>query len=437
MLTIFTVLAIGIVLFACMNLVRSQNVSIARSQAWNACIPVIEAGIEDAMGHLNNPTDTNILSDGWALSSGNYVQQRQLGDSFYSVSITLTNPLKPLIVCTGYVPIPLSSASTTVGAVAFPSAADLQSQYLSRTVQVVALKTPRFVKAMACRQQISMSGNNVSTDSFDSSDPLYSTPTGHYDPTKIKDNGDVATDSRANNIINAGNANIRGRVRTGPGGTVAIGPNGKVGSLAWNAGSIAGIQPGWFSDDMNIIFPSVTKPFTNAPPPNSGTYTGLVCKYVLGSTNYQLAGNLTLSSGDRLVVTGNAVLVVGGNVSIGSGSGVDILPPGTLKLYVAGANANVNGDGINNLGWATNFVYYGLPTNLGVTLHPNGNFTGMIYAPDANLTLLSGGAGIQDFIGACIMNNIFVNGHYNFHYDEALGKWGPPALFVVVSWIEL
>jgi len=146
---------------------------------------------------------------------------------------------------------------------------------------------------------------------------------------------------------------------------------------------------------------------------------------------------LTLSSGDRLVVTGNAVLVVGGNVSIGSGSGVDILPPGTLKLYVAGANANVNGDGINNLGWATNFVYYGLPTNLGVTLHPNGNFTGMIYAPDANLTLLSGGAGIQDFIGACIMNNIFVNGHYNFHYDEALGKWGPPALFVVVSWIEL
>jgi hypothetical protein len=414
--------------------VRSQTVSIARSQAWNACIPVIEAGIEDAMGHLNNPTDTNILSDGWALSSGNYVQQRQLGDSFYSVSITLTNPLKPLIVCTGYVPIPLSSASTTVGAVAFPSAADLQSQYLSRTVQVVALKTLRFVKAMACRQQISMSGNNVSTDSFDSSDPLYST-NGHYDPTRIKDNGDVSTDSRANNIINAGNANIRGRVRTGPGGTVAIGPNGKVGSLAWNASSSSGIQPGWFSDDVNITFPPVMKPFTNAPAPNSGTYTGALCKYVLGSTNYQFAGNLTLSSGDRLVVTGNAVLFVSGNLNV-SGS-IDIFPPGTLKLYVAGADANIKGGGINNTGWATNFIYYGLPSNLTVTLHPNGNFTGMIYAPDATLTLLSGGAGIQDFIGACIMNNITVNGHYNFHYDEALGKWGEPALFVAISWIEL
>src|SRR5206468_689872 len=139
-------------------------------------------------------------------------------------------------------------------------------------------------KAMACRQQIDMSGNGIATDSFDSSDPLhlYCTPTGHYDPTKRKDNGDVSTDARAQNIINAGNANIRGRVRTGPGGTVAIGPNGKVGSLAWNASASTGIQPGWFSDDVNITFPPVVKPFTNAPVPKPGTNAGIACKYLLG-----------------------------------------------------------------------------------------------------------------------------------------------------------
>src|SRR5438093_8553129 len=107
LLTVFTVIGIGIVLFSCLNLVHNQNVCIARSQAWNACIPLVEAGIEEAMAHLNNPADSNPLSDGWVLSGGTYNQQRKLGDCCYAVSITLTNLLQPVIVSTGYVPIPL------------------------------------------------------------------------------------------------------------------------------------------------------------------------------------------------------------------------------------------------------------------------------------------------------------------------------------------
>jgi hypothetical protein len=70
----------------------------------------------------------------------------------------------------------------------------------------------------------------INTDSFDSGNPSYSTGR-RYDPAKRKDNGDVASNLDILNSINIGSANIMGHVSTGPGGTVAIGPNGSVGDI--------------------------------------------------------------------------------------------------------------------------------------------------------------------------------------------------------------
>src|SRR5207249_4798275 len=106
-------------------------------------------------------------------------------------------------------------------------------------------------------------------------------------------------------------------------------------------------------------------------------------------------------------------------------------------LYVAGPVANVNGGGVNNHGWATNFIYYGLPSNSGVNFQANGDFTGAIYAPNAVLGMNGGGTTVQDFVGACVVRSVNVVGHYQFHYDEALGKFGPPSIYVITSWIEL
>src|SRR5580765_1442169 len=70
---------------------------------------------------------------------------------------------------------------------------------------------------IAATQQIDFNGKNVTTDSFDSANPNYSTnglyPTGI--PSMQKDNGDVATDYTILSSINAGNAKIKGHVRTG------------------------------------------------------------------------------------------------------------------------------------------------------------------------------------------------------------------------------
>jgi hypothetical protein len=284
------------------------------------------------------------------------------------------------------------------------------------------------------KQRIDMNGNDIETDSFDSRDPEHST-NGLYNPLTAKDNGDVSTTAGGTNIIGVANANIKGHIQTGPGGTVSIGANGVVGSLAWHQAGNNGIQPGWSSDDMNIAFPDVHRPSTaGAFAPTSGTITGTVFKYLLTGGKYEMS-TLTMASKDKMAIMGNTTLVVNGDIKM-FGS-IDIMPGASLTIYVAGANADFGGTGINNTGQAGNFLYYGLPSNTSLTLPSNGDFTGAIYAPSADFKLSGGGATALHFSGACVTKTIKVDGHYRFHFDEALNGFGPWQDYVITSWIEL
>lgn len=434
MITVCLSFIIGIVLLSCLSLVRSQNQAVARSQAWNTCIPVIEAGIEEALAHINNQREVSFAVNGWTQTGSELARERPYGDGFYSVRIDMTDKFHPSIVCTGYVRLPavvaqanqtlLAAAAVNVGGVA----------YICRAVQVKATKDVMFGKAMLAKEQIFLSGNNIATDSFDSTDPTAST-NGIYDPTKAKDKGDVASMSGVTNAIGSGNADIKGHLSTGASGTVDIGPNGVVGSLAWHAAGKSGIEPGWARDDMNIWLPDVSRPFDGGGfLPVSGTVTGATYKYVLPDGNFEMP-SLTIRSTEKIAVTGNAVLLVDGNVDmLGQ---VDIMPGATLRLYVAGSVANLGGTGINNTGRATNFVYYGLPSNTSLTLPSNGDFTGAIYAPSVDFKMGGGGSTLLHFSGACVVKDAHINGHYAFHYDESLGVYGPWKDYVIISWVEL
>ena len=115
-------------------------------------------------------------------------------------------------------------------------------------------KDPLYSKTrLAATQNINLQGNRISTDSFDSSDPLYSTG-GRYDPAKSKDNSDVVISGSG--IIAANNAKIRGRLRTGPGGVAILHAYGAVGDAAWVQGSV-GIEPGWLANNLNAVWPDV------------------------------------------------------------------------------------------------------------------------------------------------------------------------------------
>jgi len=60
--------------------------------------------------------------------------------------------------------------------------------YLGRGVRVTAVRSQLFVKGLVAKDSIDMNGNNIMTDSFDSTNPNYST-NGVYIASKHKATG--------------------------------------------------------------------------------------------------------------------------------------------------------------------------------------------------------------------------------------------------------
>ena len=429
---------IGGLLGVYLTLVRSQNATIARSQAWNSTVPILEAGLEDALAHLAANGITNLASDGWAYLNGYYVMQRNVGDGFYIAGINTSNSLMPVVISQAYVELnQLASAPVSSSYLLASAGPSLNNGYLGRGVRVTTFSANLFAKGLVAKGQINLNGNNVETDSFDSSDPNHST-NGQYDPTKRKDRGDVATNSELINSVNVGGANIYGTVSTGPGGTVQIGSNGSVGDAAWHAGGNTGIQPGHSTDDMNVSFPDMEAPYTGgAWTPGGGWIDGVSYAYVLGSGNYQLPF-LSMNSNDKMIVTGNAVLYVTGNASLSGNASIIVATNASLAMYVGGVSASLGGSGvINQAASATNFVYYGLPSNTSLSISGNGEFKGILYAPSAAFSMNGSGSGFNDFIGSSVTGSVVMNGHFRFHYDEILAQYGPQRGYIVTSWNEL
>src|SRR5260370_42383812 len=62
---------LGMALAAYLNVLHTQNNLTVRSQVWNACMPVGEAGIEEALAHINSTGRTNWASNSWGKDSAN------------------------------------------------------------------------------------------------------------------------------------------------------------------------------------------------------------------------------------------------------------------------------------------------------------------------------------------------------------------------------
>jgi hypothetical protein len=148
--------------------------------------------------------------------------------------------------------------------------------------------------------------------------------------------------------------------------------------------------------------------------------------------------NLSLSGHQTMFVTNHVRLLVTGSISIAGNAGIEIAANSSLEIYMQGASASIGGNGIvNDGGYAINCLYFGLPTNTSLSFSGNAAFTGAVYAPEAAFSLGGGGNNTYDFVGASVTSTVTMNGHFHFHYDEALGRsnWGDG--YVVNSWNEL
>src|ERR1035437_5366473 len=215
LVTLVTVVIMGITLASYLALASTQSRSVARFQIWNNAMVVAAAGVEDGLQLVNQYVGTSggdwtitYSFNGWPRPGGGdtYQLTRYMDNArttYYQVSITNIN-YAPIIHSVGYVPGPSWVAGTPP---------------MSRTVEVSTKIDAMFNVCMAALGAIDLKGNGIATDSFDSSDPNYST-NGFYNlpglpspPPWRKAGGDVVTDNTiTNSVLNVGNADIAGHV---------------------------------------------------------------------------------------------------------------------------------------------------------------------------------------------------------------------------------
>jgi Tfp pilus assembly protein PilX len=468
-----------------LSLIQQQNRASARSQCWNTAMAVVEAGVEEGLQELNSGMQ-NPGSDGWSYDGTVYTCTRTLaGASQYTVTVDLTsNPGVPTIVARGTVNLPMLACNAPPGFLAaIGTTPSTDTATVSRAVRVRCGKSGILLKAMVAKSTIDLNGNNITTDSFDSSDPNYSTA-GQYDPTKTKDNGDIASNATITNSISVGNANIYGHAATGPQGTVAIGPNGGIGGHSWQA-THKGVEPGvppWVTHDANFTFPDTSLPstagcltpvgglavtsssqmVTTTTCPAPGTYSGSISTNtvawgksagtyytyiaVVYSTNYYdhilssstTKYSLNSLSGSTLVLGDSTTLILPSGFSMSGNDKFTIANGGSVTVYAGGTSCAIGGNGvINQPGLAAKFILYCAPSVTTFSLSGNGSFIGILVGPNINISMNGGGNNTIDFIGALVVNSVTMNGHFNFHYDEALKNLSGNGRYLVKSWDEI
>src|SRR5687767_1812214 len=103
--TLIVSMLVGIMLTAYLAMLSQQQTFTQRSQIWNHCIPMCEAGIEEAMAHLNHVTTANDFSvNGWPFQSGAYRKERDLNNGTWFVAIDTNLP--PIITAIGSLRMP-------------------------------------------------------------------------------------------------------------------------------------------------------------------------------------------------------------------------------------------------------------------------------------------------------------------------------------------
>jgi hypothetical protein len=152
--------------------------------------------------------------------------------------------------------------------------------------------------------------------------------------------------------------------------------------------------------------------------------------YVLNGGDYSLTalrGTVYVGASSRLYVSSSLDL-----------QGVTIKPGARFDLFSNASDMSIAGNTTpNSSGRATSFFIWGTSNVTSIQLTGNGGLTGAYYAPNAQLSLKGGGNDYYDFIGAGIVRSVVMRGHFNFHYDEALGKFGPDRGWYINSWNEM
>ena len=221
-------------------------------------------------------------------------------------------------------------------------------------------------------------------------------------------------------------------------GDVAVGMNGSIDTVIKDLGATV-------NGDKHVAttiepLPDVTVPAL----PDKGT--SLTVKSGTIQINESDSGTYTridLQNGKdigRLEVTdGDVELHITGNIDLDQNCEIVVKDGATLKIYIDGNINCRNGSGINTEAPPEEASTLQLfATGQGqqyLDVKAKSDWTGMIYAPNADVILYAGG----DAYGAIVADSFEFKAGGDFHYDEALKDvtiFDPGVRFVVTRWSE-
>jgi hypothetical protein len=153
---------------------------------------------------------------------------------------------------------------------------------------------------------------------------------------------------------------------------------------------------------------------------------------------YYVSDYDSMMKGSTLVTAQNAQLVLPNGLSMSGNDMITIAPGGSVEMFCGGSACSIGGNGvINKSGYAKNFTLECTPSVTTFNYNGNGEFIGVLLAPEADMALNGGGNVENDFIGCLMMKSISLNGHYSFHYDEALARLNKNPRVLITSWNEI
>ena len=155
--------------------------------------------------------------------------------------------------------------------------------------------------------------------------------------------------------------------------------------------------------------------------------------YVLNANTKYLANSL---SGSICVLGPNVTLVMPNGLT--GAENFTFNQGASVLVYSGGNSVTINGTQyLNPNFYPSSFIVYCTPSVTSFTLNGNGQFTGVLVAPNADLQLNGGGKSNTDFCGCLMVDSATMNGHFSFHYDESLSHMPSNGRYLIAGWDEI
>ncbi len=440
---------IGISLASYMQLSRTTMVVSNRALYSNAAMNLAENGLEEAMYSINKKiadSSYNWIADGWSVSpsSASDVRRTVPASGTYAFDQNTTGQVRIYVYgYAGTAPVAVARSTVTLGGTS--------TAPIEKWVMIQLRKTSKFSNGLVAKDSITFSGNNASVDSWNSEKlddgTLRGSPVG-YSAGVAHDKGSVGSISVAVGSVAVQNADIWGYAATG-GALPSVGSNGLIGPYGTSSGTM---DMDRVSTDFAASFDPVTAPTQLSY--NLGTINGNTSlpgllhlprpdgKFYYTASKIDFNNKTLAISGvgnPKVVITltdpSTSIDIGGGSgeITIGSGSSLEIYAPADIKI--AGNGVLNGGNTAASANQPKNFQIWGTKTSgiQDIQIAGNGVLSAIVYAPQGSVKINGNG----DVCGSVIANDIRLVGNAAFHYDESLAEMDGGSPVRISRWREL